>query len=529
MSRTPTHRTWPGSTVGRIVGACASLAMGVAAAAGPAGVKLDGTLGGAAMALSGPTYNITQSMGRLAGSNLFFSFQYFNVATGQTALFSTTTGGIDDVISRVTGGYASTIDGTIRLEAASGAPNFFLINPSGVTFTSNAVVDVPAAFYVTTANYVKFSDGNFYANPSVTSTLSTAAPEAFGFLGSTRAPVDVMGALITGGNNGAGAVQLAAGDVTIDGGGNPSGIVTASGDMRPIATGAQWIEVPLSGPVTSNDGTVTIRNGALVGTIGAPAAAAGNIYISAGSLQLDGAGAAGGAEITGEAGATGGGDITIDIAGSASLVNGGFVSTVPNYGAPGGAISLSAGALMIQGGSASASTGIQSSTMTAANSGPVNVQVTGPAAITAGGEVLSVTYGAGKAGDVSVGSGSLTLDGGAAAEPTVIRSDTLAGGDAGAVTVTSSGATTLSNGGQIGSFTAGGGNAGAVKLTTGSLTVNRGTSTVFTGLSSAAEPRSSGNAGALSVTAFGAVKLMSGGQLLSDTGGAAQAGAVTLR
>src|SRR6202034_257624 len=225
------HRATGSWSLG-VLGICLALQAPQSGAAGRAGIKLDGTLGPSAAALAGPMYAITQNLGKLAGGNLYFSFQYFNVATGETALFSTTSAGINNVISRVTGGYASTIDGTIRLEAASGAPNFFLINPSGVTFTSNAVVDVPAAFYVTTANYVKFSDGNFYANPSVTSTLSTAAPEAFGFLGSTRAPVDVMGALITGGNNGAGAVQLAAGDVTIDGGGNPSGIVTASGDIR---------------------------------------------------------------------------------------------------------------------------------------------------------------------------------------------------------------------------------------------------------------------------------------------------------
>ena len=185
-------------------------------AAGPAGVKLDGSIGAAAQVLAGPTYNITQNLGKLAGGNLFFSFQYFNIATGQTALYTTTSPGINNVISRVTGGDASTIDGTISLQAAYGAPNFFLINPAGVTFTANAQVNVPASFHVTTADYLKFGDGNFYSDPTKPSTLSAAAPEAFGFLGATRSPVNVLGATLSGGNNGMGDFQIVAGDGDIE-------------------------------------------------------------------------------------------------------------------------------------------------------------------------------------------------------------------------------------------------------------------------------------------------------------------------
>ena len=207
---------WPGSALGWLIGASGALAIDLtllvssASAAGPAGVKLDGTLGASAVALAGPTFNITQGLGQLAGGNLFFSFQYFNIATGQTALFSTTSHGIGNVISRVTGGYASNIDGTIRLMAASGAPNFYFINPNGVTFSATAVVDVPASFLVTTANYLKFPDGRFYADPTQTSTLSVAAPEAFGFLGSTRESVIVDGAALSAGTAGAGAFQIVA-------------------------------------------------------------------------------------------------------------------------------------------------------------------------------------------------------------------------------------------------------------------------------------------------------------------------------
>ncbi len=497
-------------------------------AAGPAGVKLDGTLGGAATALAGPTYNITQSLGRLGGSNLFFSFQYFNVATGETALFSTTSGGIENVISRVTGGFASNIDGTIKLVAASGAPNFFLINPNGVTFTSNAVVNVPAAFYVTTANYLKFSDGNFYADPSKLSTFSSAPPEAFGFLGTTRAAVNVNGAALLGANSSAGAVGLVAGDVTLDGGGQLSGIGTGMGDIRIVATGAQAIEVPLTGPVASNDGAVTIQNGASVEAVGGPTNAAGNIYISGGALLLDGANAPSNATVTGKAGAGGGGAIAIDVGASAAIENGGLISTIPNYGSAGGGISLNAGSLSIQGGNPNVLTGIQSYTQSAASSGPVAVNVAGAATLADGGEIVSVTTAAGQAGDVVFGAGSLTLDGGAAAAFTPLGSFTLGSGNSGSVSVAILGAVSIANGAQIGTSTSAGGNAGAVSLTASSLFVNSGVATGFTGLETAARPGSTGNAGALQVTTSGGVDLVNGGQILTDTAGAGNAGAITL-
>ena len=154
-------------------------------------IRTDGTLGGPAVALAGPNVRINEALGRLSGSNLFHSFEVFNVLTGETATFVTTTSGLANVISRVTGGTASQINGLVRLDAANAAPNFFFINPAGVVFGNGAQIDVPAGFHVSTANYLKFPDGNFYAEPKVVSTLSSAAPEAFGFLGTTRATIAI--------------------------------------------------------------------------------------------------------------------------------------------------------------------------------------------------------------------------------------------------------------------------------------------------------------------------------------------------
>lgn len=67
----------------------------------------DGTLG-ERVHLQAPNYATTQNLGTTVGSNLFHSFEQFNISSGETATFSGAEN-IQNVISRVTGGNASTI------------------------------------------------------------------------------------------------------------------------------------------------------------------------------------------------------------------------------------------------------------------------------------------------------------------------------------------------------------------------------------------------------------------------------------
>src|SRR5687768_13846027 len=74
-------------------------------------VATDGTLG-PRMRLGGPEFDIRADLGTRAGRNLFHSFERFSLASGERATFS----GPDEirnVLSRVTGGEHSDIDGTI--------------------------------------------------------------------------------------------------------------------------------------------------------------------------------------------------------------------------------------------------------------------------------------------------------------------------------------------------------------------------------------------------------------------------------
>lgn len=164
-------------------------------------VVLDGSLG-VGGPLTGPNYAVPSELGRTVGTNLFHSFSEFNVNTGESATF-TGSSTITNVLSRVTGGLVSNINGLIR---TSGMPNanFFLINPSGVVFGPGAQLDVRGSFVVTTANVLELADGGYFAastDPAL-SILTSAPPSAFGFLTAEPTAVQIEGTLEFGTNAG---------------------------------------------------------------------------------------------------------------------------------------------------------------------------------------------------------------------------------------------------------------------------------------------------------------------------------------
>jgi len=81
-------------------------------------------------------------------ANLFHSFEQFNLNTGQTVNFISTPE-TQNILTRVSGGNISQIDGMIRVTGSNA--NLFLMNPAGIIFGSNARLDLPASFFATTS------------------------------------------------------------------------------------------------------------------------------------------------------------------------------------------------------------------------------------------------------------------------------------------------------------------------------------------------------------------------------------------
>jgi len=124
--------------------------------------------GSTSLPCNGGTCTITG--GTTAGTNLFHSFEEFSVPTSGEAHFDNA-GSIQNIISRVTGGSVSNIDGQLQ---ANGTANLFVLNPKGIMFGDNATLDIGGSFVATTASAIKFTDGTeFSATPVQSSPLLT--------------------------------------------------------------------------------------------------------------------------------------------------------------------------------------------------------------------------------------------------------------------------------------------------------------------------------------------------------------------
>ncbi|MEB3885167.1 S-layer family protein [Lyngbya sp. CCY1209] len=111
--------------------------------------------------------------GTQAGGNLFHSFRDFSIPTGSAALFDNGLN-IQNIISRVTGGNLSTIDGLLQ---TNGAANLFLLNPNGIVFGPNAQLNIGGSFVASTADRLIFDDGTQFATrPETPPLLSVNLP-----------------------------------------------------------------------------------------------------------------------------------------------------------------------------------------------------------------------------------------------------------------------------------------------------------------------------------------------------------------
>ncbi|CCD03780.1 exported protein of unknown function (plasmid) [Azospirillum baldaniorum] len=305
-------------------------------AAALAQIATDGTTG-PRVSLSGKVVEIGASLGTQAGGNLFHSFDRFNVNQGQTVTF-TGPGNVRNVVGRVTGGSPSAIDGTLR--STVGQADVHLINPAGMTFGPNAVVDVPASLHVGTAHEVRFADGaRFSALDTGGSSFTASPPAAFGFLDRPAGALKVDGARVS--VKPGKALSLVGGDVEVRGG--ATGRVEAPGGSVTVAslTGSGQVRLADGAVNAVRQGKVRLHDGASIASSGD---GGGSVLIRGDSLTVENATVA--ANNTGGADAKGSLDVrsgSLDIAGGALI----SVATGSGLGAP---ISLQAADVTLRGG-----------------------------------------------------------------------------------------------------------------------------------------------------------------------------------
>jgi filamentous hemagglutinin family protein len=432
---------------------------------------------------SGTIYTIAGGTRPGNGPNLFHSFDRFSVGTGDTALFSGSgQTGIVNILSRVSGGQLSEIDGILRSDI-QGA-NLFLLNPSGVLFGPHASTLVGNAFgvtgslHVSTADFLRLADGaKFFANLGQESRFTMAAPEAFGFLGSTPAPITIQGSSlrIPGGRT----LSVVGGDITIAGGFlQAASTATPSGRIQ-LASVASPGVVPLElAPDLQVEGfarlgQIELSQEASV-TVSSPVGA-GTVLIRGGRLLVDNAFV--------NANTTGAGEgarLGIDVRLAADLVlthEGQLVADSRGAGRAGD-LQLTAGSVYIENASVFSRASASGATGRITLSSPV-VTVTGGLITTA---TDSAAPTGGRAGDVVLEVGRLTLTGGAA-----IASSTGGTGHGGTVQVTAADSIVISGhlkGGtrrsQLSTITEGHGEAGRVVISTPTLSMDGGLTTART-------------------------------------------------
>ncbi|NES69409.1 MAG: filamentous hemagglutinin N-terminal domain-containing protein [Okeania sp. SIO2D1] len=123
-------------------------------------------------------FDITGGKQSKDNTNLFHSFERFNVGENQIVNFISNPN-IKNILTRVTGGDASVINGLIQV--TGGNSNLLMMNSAGIIFGANARLDVPASFVVTTGSGIGFDSGWFNSIGENNYDNLTGNPSAFSF------------------------------------------------------------------------------------------------------------------------------------------------------------------------------------------------------------------------------------------------------------------------------------------------------------------------------------------------------------
>ncbi|MBW2232393.1 MAG: filamentous hemagglutinin N-terminal domain-containing protein [Deltaproteobacteria bacterium] len=513
-------------------------------------------------------YVITETHGALEGGNLFYSFGNFDVGNREVATFTLTQPiSIDNIISRVTSGSPSNIDGTIRTTSDLAGANVFLLNPAGISFGENAHLDVQGSFHASTADLLRFKEGPDFDAFDKTSTplLNPANPSAFGFTRPDPGSISIsrsqdLGVLpgetlsLIGGYDS--ALPSLGGVTIISTAGFGENILAPDATVQ-IAAARPGIDIPLVLSDLDVDalgpgelGNVVLQNFAQVDVSTpflASAPRAGTVVIRAEQFVM-----ANNALVNARNGSTSDarGPIDIAVSGDIAIGTGSQITTWSQGAGSSGDVLLRARTV-----SASGNSELSSFTTGTGEAGAIRIDADDVAI--EGGLLQSTSFGSGRGGAIEIDAASVDLSGGgrvtseawsdgdggaidvraqslqisnAMYDPsgTFISTNTLStldtAGSGGALTV-HVGTLTLTDGGQLFARTAGAGNAGPLTVEASDFVSLSGVDGggFPSGITSRALQSATGEGGRIKITTP-ILELSNGAQIASDTFGAGPAG-----
>ena len=458
--------------------------------------------------------------GAIRGSNLFHSFEQFNIRDGGAAYFSNPAA-ISNILTRVTGSNPSNIFGTLGV---LGNANLFLLNPNGIVFGANARLDIRGSFVGSSANSLIFENGFEFSatNPQAPPLLTINIPIGLNFRenpgsivvegpGNNLREEDFVpirddrpaGLQVPSGQT----LALAGGEVTLSGG----NLTAESGRIE------LWSVAEGSLQLTANNGQLAIDNSQATtsfadirledaASIDTSGSGGGNVRLQGRNIQL----LNGSAILANTAGSNSGGSTLVRASESVELVgtsaNGRFPSrlfALVELGATGRGGDLLVEAehvTMREGGQ------VQNTTFGAGNSGTLTIRATEVEAI---GESADGAFGSGVFGNADVD----------------------ATGSAGGLIVETS-RLTLSNGAQIATTTFGAGNAGSLRIEAIEVElIGRSPSAPVafgSGLFASVEEGATGSGGSLEISTE-RLSVRDGAQVATFTKGDGNAGTVSLQ
>jgi filamentous hemagglutinin family protein len=505
----------------------------------------DSTLGAGASTVTPITPTTDQiDNGATRGTNLFHSFQEFNVGNGR-AVYFTNPVGIQNILTRVTGTNPSNILGTLGV--SGGNANLFLINPNGIIFGSNASLDLNGSFVATTANAIAFgSQGFFSASAPNVPPVLTINPSAFFFNQRVAQPITINSQRMVGpvpepidpdpsdsifllapipayqglkvSNNQSllflgGSVSVDGGRLEAPGGRVELGSVAGAGTVGLSVNGS---ELRLSFPLDVARADVSLSNGALVDV---RAGGGGSIAIHARSLTMTGESKlrAGIASGSGSAGSQAG-DIEINAKEEINLTNASsiFNSVGGEAIGNGGSITLKSNSLVL-----SNEAQVGTTTLGQGNAGSVVIQADDYISLAGRrtGIFSSVEFGVPE-DLIDLPDNDIGL---------LTSGESTGVGDSGGVTIRAR-TLFLADGAQIISSTVGQGNAGRISVRADDAVSLIGKDTTIFSTVETVGPfgAARGNSGGITINAS-SIFLSQGAQLSASTSGEGNAGSVFLR